>query len=74
MLPLALIGAAHEYVIPLVGLAVSVTASPEQIVPSLLVAPDVSVNEIVGAGFAFTVTDEDVEAEQFVVELVTVTV
>lgn len=73
LLPVALIGAAQLYVIPLVGFAVSVTDVPLQIIPSLFVVPDVSVKLMVGLGFVFTVTDDDTDAEQLVEELVTVT-
>ena len=74
LFPVALIGAAHEYVIPEVGFAVSVTASPLQVIPSSSVVPDVSAKLIVGEGNGFTVTEVEVEAEQAVVEFVTVTV
>jgi hypothetical protein len=73
LLPLALIGAAHEYVIPVVGLAVRVTEVPLHIMPSLLAIPELSVKEIAGLGNELTVTLVDVEAEQAVAELVTVT-
>ena len=58
---------------PDAGVTVSVTASPLQIVPSLLVAPEVSVKLITGK-MEFTLTDADTDAKQAVVELVTVTV
>jgi hypothetical protein len=74
LLPVALIGAAHEYVEPVDGLAASVTASPLQITPSLLAVPEVSVNEIVGVGRGLTVTEADAVAEHAIVGLVTVTV
>jgi hypothetical protein len=56
--PVVLIGAAHEYVYPEVGLAVNVTEAPLQIIPSLLVVPDVSVKEIVGTKDTITCTVE----------------
>ena len=46
--PLALIGAAHEYECPEVGVAVSVTDAPLHIIPSLFVVPEVSANVMVG--------------------------
>ena len=58
----------------MVGLAISVTDVPLQIVPSLLVVPEVSVKVIVGLGSALTVTEAGIEAEQLVLELVTETV
>ena len=73
LFPLALIGAGQEEVIPLVGLAVSVTLSPLHIIPSSFVVPDVSLKVMVGLGNVLTVTDVEVDAEQAVVELVTVT-
>jgi hypothetical protein len=74
LFPLALIGAAQEYVIPVVGLAVSVTDAPVQIIPSLLAVPEVSAILIVGDGKEFTVTDAATDAAQLVVAFVTVTV
>ena len=74
LFPIALIGAAHEYVIPVVGFAVSVTEVPLQIIPSLFAVPEVSVKLMVGPGNEFTITEAEVEAAQLVVELVTVTV
>ena len=56
------------------GLAVRVTDAPLQIVPSLLVVPEVSAKVILGVGKVFTVTEAEVVAEQPVVVLVTVTV
>ena len=56
------------------GLAVSVTDVPLQIVPSLLAVPDVSVKLMVGFCNEFTATEAEAEVEQLVVELVTVTV
>jgi hypothetical protein len=55
-------------------LAVRVTADPAQIIPSLEAVPDVSVKLMLGLGRGLTVTTEETEAEQIVVELVTVTV
>jgi hypothetical protein len=56
-----------------VGFAVSVTLSPLQVIPSSFVVPEVSVNEIVGLGKKLTVTEDETEAAQFVVEFVIVT-
>jgi hypothetical protein len=54
-------------------LAVIVALAPEQIVPSLLVVPDISVTAIIGVGNALTViTWVEVAVQPF--ELVTVTV
>lgn len=58
---------------PLVGLAISVTDAPLQITPSSFAVPDVSDILTVALGNVFTVTEVDVDAEQAVVELVTVT-
>jgi hypothetical protein len=71
--PAALIGTPQAYVIPLVGLAVRVTASPRQIIPSSFVVPEVSAKAMVGLGKEFTVTGAEAEAEHAVVESVTVT-
>jgi hypothetical protein len=57
-----------------VGLAIRVTLSPEQMIPSLLLAPEVSVKLIVGLGKELTVTEAAAEAMQLVVEFVTITV
>jgi hypothetical protein len=73
LFPVALIGEAQLYVIPVVGFAVRVTASPLQMIPSLLTVPEVSVNVIVGAT-ELTVTAAEAEAAQLVDEFVTVTV
>jgi hypothetical protein len=59
---------------PLVGLAVSVADDPLQIVPSLLVVPELSAMPMVDVGNGLTVTEAEAEVEQAVVELVTVTV
>ena len=45
-----------------------------QIVPSLLVVPDVSANVTLGVGSEFTVIEAETDAAQLVVELVTVTI
>lgn len=50
----------------------SVTAAPLQVIPSSFVVPEVSVKVTVGLGSELTVTDVEVEAEQAVVEFVTV--
>ena len=60
----------HRYVPPEV---VSVTLLPEQIIPSLLLAPKASVALIEGVGSAFTVTVRVAVAEQIFAS-VTVTV
>jgi hypothetical protein len=67
-------GEDHEYVTPLEGVVVSVTEVPLQIVPSLLLVPEVSAKLTVGLGNAFTDTVVDTDAKHAVVELVTVTV
>ena len=59
---------------PEIGLAVSITAAPLQVMPSLFLVPDVSAMPIVGLGKACTVTEAETDAAQLVVELVTVTV
>jgi hypothetical protein len=73
LFPVALMGAAHEKAIPLVGFATRVTLSPEQIIPSSFVVPDVSVKAIAAVGSVFTVTEAETDAAQAVLEFVTVT-
>src|SRR4051812_11697309 len=58
LFPVALIGAAQLYVIPDVGFAVRVTASPLHIVPSLFAVPDVSAKVMVGVT-ELTVTEAE---------------
>ena len=59
---------------PLEGDAIRLTVSPLQMIPSLLVVPEVSVNAMLGLGNELTVTVADADAKQLVVEFVTVTV